>query len=190
MMKLFWGGLFVLGYILAVGPPRALYLKYLEDTGHGELSRQPSVIFLLIELAARLLCLMLIAVLVEDQLGKALFETLRLETAFSILGIAGVLHSIAYFVFIVIPKGENLWLTDKFYRVFRNIAYSCIPGLFIALLIILWEVSRGLEPYETGFAQNVYLYSAVFLIVIGFGEAVCVSRSPSAVDRKYKKREE
>lgn len=185
-MSVIWKYLFLLGYVTAVGPPRSLYLKYREDLSQGELSKQPHAIFLAIELAGRLLSLMLIAVVVEEQLGKSAYEALRLETAFTIVGSAGILHTAAYFVFVVLPKRGDNRVSYSLYRVFRNIAYACIPGLFLVLISIVWERVNGLEPYESGIAHDLYIYSVVLLVAVGFVEAVIVSRHPSAVDSRYK----
>ena len=178
--------LFFIGYIFAVGPPRAMDLQNREDKSGGELANQPIGILLVLELGMRLVLLMCCAVALEEFIGKGVYEVLQLEILFSVLGVCGVAHTLAYFVFLVVPKIRKRSSYEKLYRFARNISYSPLPGFTVVAFVLLWEMVHGYEFFETNYPLEFYFLTTTAMLVASVAETFISKRTPLGLDQTYK----
>lgn len=184
-MQFFWNSLFLIGYLLAFGPPRAIYLLEHEKATNGELKNAPPVLLVVIELGVRLTALMVIAVTLQNLMTNQLYEIYRLDLGFFILGTVAIVHTCSYFLFLVVLRDGMGSLADRIYRLVRNISYSFVPGLAAVILVLVWEWQQKIDPFSSGYVELVYQLTTLAMLVASVIEAAFVKRKPQGLDKLY-----
>ena len=178
--------LFFIGYVFSVGPPRAMDLQLSEDKTGGELANQPIGILLTLELGLRLILLMCCVVAVEELIGKGLYESLHLDTFSFILGLSGISHTLAYYIFLVLPKNRNRQCFEKLYRFVRNLSYSPLPGFAVVAVVLVWEQEQGFDFFETSLPFYFYGVTTLTMLAASVIETFLSKRTPLGLDESYK----
>ena len=184
-MQFFWNLLFLFGYLLAFGPPRAISLIEHEKTTGGELKNAPPVLLVLIELGVRLMILMMLATSVQNLISNQLYETYRLDMGFFIVGIVAILHTGSYFLFLVLWRDVMGSLSNRIYRLLRNLSYSFLPGLAAVFVVLVWEWQQKIDPFTSGYVETVYQTTTLVMLVASIVEAAFVKRKPQGLDKLY-----
>lgn len=184
-MTSIWKTLFLIGYLLAFGPPRAISLLEHEKVTDGELKNAPPVLLVLIELGVRLTLLMIIAVILENLITKQYYEIYRLDLGFFIVGAVAIVHTCSYFLFLVFLRDGMGRLADRLYRLVRNISYSFLPGLATVSLVLLWEWQQKVDSFSSGYVEPVYQFTTLAMLAASIIEAAFVKRKPQGLDKLY-----
>ena len=175
--------LYVLGYVLFVGPPRTLDIYNQETLGEGELSGKPLWFVGLVELFVRLGMLLCAVVLAETVLTAPIYDRLRFDIAAGIVALVGVAHTSIYYVVLVVllpQKGKRML---RVYRLLRNCCYAFLPGLVTLTTMRVWELfDKSFQPSGIEFVYA-YLVTTMALFVIGIVEAYMIERRPLGLDR-------
>ena len=185
-MQFFWNSLFLIGYLLAFGPPRAISLLEHEKATDGELKNAPPVLLVLIELGVRLTVLMVIALTLQNLMTNQLYEIYRLDMGFFIVGAVAIVHTGSYFLFLVLLRDMMGSFADRIYRLLRNLSYSFLPGLGAVFVVLVWEWQQKMEPFSSGYIETVYQMTTLVMLVASVVEAAFVKRTPQGLDKLYK----
>ena len=170
---------YAVGYLLLITPPQAVDLMQKQKTCQGELSRLPLVIVIIVELAIRLAILMLLAVGIESVVGDVIYESMRLDGAFLLVALLGILHSVSYYLMF------GYWYDRlehtramRLYRLLRNIGYAFIPGLGVVLPLMLLRYREPQWVLGDGFLLVIYGLITVVMIIVGIIEVMLTRRKP------------
>lgn len=178
--------LFLLGYVLFVGPPRAIDLQRKESRNGGELSGLPVWLVLVIEAIIRVGLLLVVSVLLEQMLGYYWYSQLRIDAVIGLLLLVGGAHMAIYYLMFVLLVHKIGLAAGRLYRVFRNLLYSALPGAPVLMIMYLWE---GIQPglsFTDEQRFTAYLFSALPFVLAGIVEAILVRRKPLGLDHNIK----
>lgn len=185
-MQFFWNSLFLIGYLLAFGPPRAISLLEHEKATDGELKNAPPVLLVLIELGVRLTVLMVIALTLQNLMTNQFYEIYRLDLGFFIVGAVAIVHTCSYFLFLVVLHDAMGSFANRIYRLLRNLSYSFLPGLGAVFVLLVWEWQQKIDPFTSGYVETVYQTTTLVMLVASIVEAAFVKRKPQGLDKLYK----
>jgi len=175
--------LFCLGYLILVGPPRAISMKKkLEQRENSELFGKPIWVVLIAELAMRGSVFIILAVSFELLLGNDVFETLYGDEVLVGLMFCGVLHVSAYYIGLVIIYPNNKNLGIMFYRLGRNLAYAIFVGILSVTCILFYQYANQIKIIKGDIA---IIFDNIFFIfvLIGVIEAILkVNKKASTID--------
>jgi hypothetical protein len=175
--------LFILGYLLVVGPPRASNLHVMEREQAGELKNQPLLVVLIVEYLMRSVMLLLIFFGVESLVGKFIYETYLLDYLGLLLLGLGALHTFSYYLCFALLKQNTKGVRLRLYRLLRNLTYSWLPGVGLVGLLLLVEFLQEKEPFtHLEMFMNVYLFSTAIVLLISMIEWALVKRHPLGLD--------
>lgn len=186
-MKVLSKGLFLLGYILLVGPPRALDLQSKERETGGELADQPLALVLVVELMLRSAFLLLVAVLAEELMGKFYYDHYKLDLMMAILIASGLVHAVFYFIFIGLLYPRSSKTALRLYRFGRNMAYAALPGLVTVIPPLIWQTKNQIPPFSGDLIDVVYFGTFAVMALAGIIEALILNRHPLGLDESLRK---
>lgn len=186
-MKVLSQGLFLLGYILLVGPPRALDLQVKERKSGGELADQPLVLVLVVELMLRSALLLLVAVLAEELMGKFYYDHFKLDLMMAIFIASGLVHAIFYYIFIGLLYPRIGRTALRLYRFGRNMAYAALPGLVTIIPPLIWQTKNQIPPFSGDLIEVIYFGTFAVMALAGTIEALILHRKPLGLDKSLKK---
>lgn len=173
----------VLGFVFLISPPRAIDLTASQRASQGELAKQPLFIIMLVELMIRIAGILLLATSLEFLLGNRFYETIKLDTGFSIIVAQGVLHSLCYYLTLGYLKAYiGITTAMRIYRLLRNLCYSVLPGFAVILPIVLWRTGHEEPLYADGIVFQIYIAVTVAMMIIGEIEALVMQRKPLGLD--------
>lgn len=175
--------LFILGYLFVIGPPRASNLHSVEVKEAGELKNQPLVVVLIVEYLMRSVMLLLIFFGIEFVVGKAIYETYYLDYLGLLMLSIGAFHTFSYYLCFALLNPFKKVVRFRLYRLLRNLAYSWLPGVGIAAVILLVEFLQEKDPFtHLEMVVNVYLISTALVLLIATIEWALVKRHPLGLD--------
>lgn len=175
--------LFLVGYFLFFGPPRALDLQRSENAKGGELSGLPTWAVLGIEAMVRGGSLLVFAVSIEALLGSYWYSHFMLDLVMGVVILVGLGHMLAYYLIFSVFEKRLGRLTGRVYRFARNICYAFLPGLAVIDAMLLWQALRPLELIPVNSLGVGYWISTAVLLAIGLLEAAIVKRQPLGLDK-------
>ncbi len=129
--------LWLIGYVLLIGPPRIFAIRAKARQTGSELSDLPFAVLIGIEVMVRGGLLLLLMVAVEGLLGKALYEYLLLDYFFLALVFTGGIH-LAIYLHCFSFRG-NKPPPMRTYRMGRNACYAVAPALAASFIGLLWQ---------------------------------------------------
>lgn len=180
--------LFVLGYILFVGPPRALDIAVSERNKGGELSRVPVWGVVLVEGMIRLVILLSAAVLLEQTITPYWYSWLEIDRSAAVVLVAGCLHMVVYYLLLHRFRARIGFKAFRIYRLLRNISYAFLPGLGAVTLGLLYDAQQSTPSFYSHLQLTVYVIVTATFLVVGISEALIVSRTPQGLDTYLKER--
>ncbi len=175
--------LFCLGYLILVGPPRAIKMKKNSDNNNSwELLGKPVWLVLIVELAIRVSMFIMLAVSIELLVGNEVFEVVYGDEILVGLMACGMLHVLAYYIGLIIitPKNKNFGMI--FYRLGRNVAYSFFMGLLSVSCVLFYQYANEIKIIKS---EITIIFENIFLvfILIGIIEAIFkANKKASTID--------
>lgn len=171
----------VFAYAFLISPPKALDLKRREAQLGGELSRQPLIVIVGLDLLIRVTALAMFAWGLEWFMGDVFYESYRLDLVFLTIVLLGGCHHLIYYLFFAVwhPVGR---FRARVYRFLRNLLYTPLPSLAALLPVMVYEFFHGVEAYESLIWQSLSPYVLSITLVVGLIEAAIGNRKPSGVD--------
>jgi len=182
--------LFLFGYVLFVGPPRALDIAVAERRKGGELSRVPVWGVVLVEGMLRCVLLLGIAVAFEQLISPYWYAWLEIDRSAFIMLIVGALHMMSYYLILHRFHKRLGARAFKLYRFMRNIGYALLPGLAVVTVGLLYDAQLVVSEFTLQQQYLVYSVVTAIMLVIGLLEAVLVSRNPQGLDSYLNRRAE
>jgi|GEM_PF-1427332 len=166
------------GYILLIGPPKALEIQIQANKTEGELSGRSLLVVLLSETALRASAFLLVGFSIEQLLGNESYEKYRIDYLFFWLIVAGAMHIVGYYLDKGIFTNTNQRLGILLYRIGRNFAYAIIPTIFAVLCALYYQFSQQLELFSGILVHIVFFVTYLIFILLGIQEAILSSLSP------------
>lgn len=165
-----------------VGPPRAATLYQTERQSNGEMSKQPLLVMILLELFVRGALLLGLFVALESLVGKHYYELYRLDTLGMLLLGFGVSHTLVSYVFLSLLQPRLGSVGYKFYRLFRNLCYAPWPAVASVALVLLWQWALKEEPFSGEFIWQFSGGVYILMLCASVIEVLMVSRRPLGLD--------
>lgn len=169
-----------------VGPPRAATMYQTERLSRGEMSKQPLVVMILLELFVRGALLLGVFVAVEGSIGKHYYELYRLDTLGMLLLGFGICHTLVSYVFLSLLQPRLGLLGYRIYRFFRNLCYAPWPAIATLAFVLVWQWSQKIEPFSGDYIWNITWGVFFLMLAASFVEVIFVSRRPQGVDTAFK----
>ena len=165
-----------------IGPPRAATLYQTEKQSEGEMSKQPLIVMVVLELFVRGALLLGLFVALESSLGKHYYELYRLDTLGMLLLGFGVCHTFVSYLFLSLLQPRLGAAGYRFYRFFRNLCYAPLPAVASIVVVLLYQWAQKEEPFSGEFIWQ--LSGAVYILMICASvlEVFLVSRRPLGLD--------
>lgn len=173
--------LFVVGYCLFLGPPRAYEVQLSHVSKEGELAQQPLWVILGLETLLRALLVVIIFTLGELIIGADWYSFLRLDSSLTILLGAGVVHTVGYLYLYTTRDRKRKRLVGVFYRLLRNSSYALTPGLAVVTIWLLIDGTRATPRMSDDFVSIVYLSVTALVFIAGLIEALSIKRRPLGI---------
>lgn len=178
---------YVMAYIMLIAPPRAIALTAEQREKGGELSSQPLIVVLAVELFMRVALVLLIAVMTESWLTETVYETYLLDRVFSLIVILGSLHTLSYYFLLgEFQQRIGAVLSMRIYRLARNLCYCAVPGLVAVIPVLVWQWKNDRLPFSDGLAFEVYTITTLLMLAAGLLEAMVMHRKPLGLDRNIR----
>ena len=182
MIKMFSNTLFILGYILLVGPPRAIAIRENADRYNDELQGKPVRVVMLFEFMLRAGIFLVIAASIESLLGDYLFERYQIDFFLLSLIIAGVIHTLTYYFGYCYLESQNPSVY-RIYRLGRNFAYAIVPAFVAAGLVLIWQDFNHIELFSDDWVENTFIVTWSLFILMGLMEALLMKRIPTGLGK-------
>ena len=182
MLKMFSNTLFILGYILLVGPPRAIAIRENADRYNDELQGKPVRVVMLFEFILRAGIFLVIAASIESLLGDYLFERYQIDFFLLSLIIAGVIHTLTYYFGYCYLESQNPSVY-RIYRLGRNFAYAIVPAFVAAGLVLIWQDFNHIELFSDDWVENTFIVTWALFILMGLLEALLMKRIPTGLGK-------
>lgn len=180
-MRFFWSLLFVAGYVLFLGPPRAFEIAEKQRVTNGELASQPLWVVLIVEAMLRGVLLVGLATAVESFLGKDWYSWLMIDQSVAVLLLAGLLHMLIYYVVFKSRKRRRKAMLGRIYRLFRNLSYAVTPGLAVVTLALTFDRFKATPDLTTSDLYAMYGATTSIFLLVGVAEALFVKRRPAGL---------
>lgn len=180
--------LFILGYILFVGPPRALDIAVSERRKGGELAGVPVWGVVLVEGLLRLVMLLVVAVSFEQLISSYWYSWLEIDRSAAVMLVVGSVHMTVYYLILHRFHRRIGSRAFRLYRLLRNVAYAFLPGLAVVTLALLYDAQRVTPIFDMYRQLLIYGTVTVLMLVAGISEAVLVSRTPQGLDEYLQRR--
>ncbi len=179
--------LFLLGYVLLVGPPRAVEISsYAEDSG-DELQGKPIWVVILAEFIFRSGLFLIIAASIEFLLGDQLYEQYRLDLFMGSLIFAGLIHTYSYYAsYYLIDSSRHR--QSRIYRLGRNFAYAIVPAFMAAGLVVIWQDINDIELFSGDYLYQAFFATWSLFVFMGLFEALLMKRIPRGLGKILLKR--
>lgn len=180
-MRFFWYLLFVAGYVLFLGPPRAYEIAKKQRENDGELASQPLWVVLLVEAMFRGVVLVGLATVVESFLGKAWYSWLRIDQSVAVLLVAGLIHMLVYYLVFKSRQRRRKAALGRVYRLLRNLSYALTPGLALVTVVLAIDKLRATPELTDSDLHMTYAITTAIFLFIGIVEALFVKRRPAGL---------
>lgn len=180
--------LFILGYILFVGPPRALDIAVSERRKGGELASVPVWGVLVVEGLLRLILLLIVAVSFEQLISSYWYSWLEIDRSAAVMLVVGSLHMLAYYLILHRFQRRIGSRAFRAYRLVRNLAYAFLPGLAVVTLALLYDSQQVIASVDLQLQASIYAGVTSVMLIAGIVEAVFVSRVPQGLDDYLQRR--
>jgi|SaaInlStandDraft_6_1057023.scaffolds.fasta_scaffold119404_1 hypothetical protein len=164
-------GLFYLGYITLMGPPRASYMHSYSTNIGAELYSSPLWVVLMVETAVRGAFFIMLGYLVESIVGVVLFAKFHGDNFLKSLMVLGGIHVLAYFIGIGIIAQRERMLGMFIYRIGRNFSYAFVVALFSELSILTYQYVNDIKLFSGSFVEQGFMFTLEFFIILGSLEA-------------------
>jgi len=179
--------LFLMGYVLLVGPPRAVEISSHADDSGDELQGKPIWVVILAEFILRSGLFLIIAVSIETLLGDQLYEQYRLDLFLGSLIFAGLIHTFSYYAsYCLIDSSEHS--QSRIYRLGRNFSYAIVPAFMAAGLVVIWQDINDIELFSGQYLEQVFFATWSLFVLLGLFEALMMKRIPTGLGRILLKR--
>lgn len=187
-MKGLYRLLFILGYVLFVGPPRALDIAVSERRNGGELASIPVWGVLVVEGMLRIVLFLIVAVVVEQLITPYWYSWLEIDRSAGVILAIGLLHMTGYYLILHRMRRVLGVKAFRIYRLLRNIGYAFLPGLAAVTLGLLYDSQAAVQVFTEH--RQLIVYGAVtsVMLIVGSAEALFVSRLPQGLDQYLKER--
>lgn len=182
-----WQLLYVLGYVSLIGPPRAVHIKASAVEKGGELADQPLWVVVVAELIVRGGLFIMLGALVESTIGKAFYETYRMDLFLGALILCGLVHTTAYTLCFVLFR-ENIALSQRIYRFVRNMCYSVIPAFPVAAFLLIWQDMQRFRFDNPHIVEWAFLGTWSLFAVAGIVETFITRRRPRGMGEAFLER--
>jgi len=170
--------IFFLSYILLIGPPRAITILSEEKRFNGGVTDLSFFFITVVEYVFRSGLLLLLAVLLEELLGKYIFELYMVDNFFGVFLFIGLLHTIFYYLAFIKISTSSTRLGFKIYRLGRNISYALVIGMVSAVVTLLWQTINQIKPFSGDIVESVFLIVLLTFSAFGVIEAFWIKRKP------------
>lgn len=180
-MRFFWYLLFVAGYILFLGPPRAYEIAKKQQENGGELASQPLWVVLIVEAMFRGVMLVGLATVVESFLGTAWYGWLRIDQSVAVLLLAGLIHMLVYYLVFKSRQRRRKAMLGRLYRLLRNLSYAMTPGLAVVTLALAVDRLQATPELTDNDLHMTYAITTAIFFLIGVVEALFVKRRPTGL---------
>ena len=187
MLQLFLKMLYFIGYMLLIGPPRAIEILDKANNQQGELAGQSLWQVIVIEFVVRSGLFLIVAVLVEALVGDLAFEIYKMDLFFAALILAGVVYSLFYFIAFGLNP-EKIGKRCRLYRIGRNFSYAVVPAFPAAGLALFWQQINQQTLFSGNLVSQVFLLTWGIFILAGLIEALIVFRQPMGLDEKLQEK--
>lgn len=187
MIAMFSHTLFIIGYILLAGPPRAIEISINANRYGDDLQDKPIQSIFLFEFLLRSGVFLVIAASIESLLGDYLFERYQLDLFLMSLILAGGIHTLAYYVAYCLLDPHNRSVL-RVYRLGRNFAYALIPAFVAAGLVLLWQEINYIELFSKQHVEKAFIATWCLFVLIGLVEALIMKRIPTGLGQSLSKR--
>jgi hypothetical protein len=179
--------LFLIGYVLLVGPPRAVEISnYANDAG-DELRGKPIWVVILTEFVFRSGIFLIFAASIESLLGDQRYEQYQLDLFLGSLIFAGLIHTFSYYASycLTYSSGHSL---SRVYRLGRNFAYAILPAFMAAVVVLTWQDINDIELFSGGYIERVFFVTWCSFVILGLFEALLMKRIPTGLGEILLKR--
>jgi len=132
---------------------------------------------LMLDYSIRVVLLFSVGLGLEYLFGNELYESFMIDYALVVIVILGGVHWCVFGVLSGLNLAPRLRYT--LYRAARNACFAPMPGLFLVVPVLAWEFYQGYEPYESGFAYQVYCVATITALVLGLAEALLSKTAPT-----------
>ena len=179
--------LYLIGYVLLIGPPRAVEISAQANDSGDELQGKPIWVVVLNEFILRSGIFLVLAASVESLLGDQLYELYRLDLFLGSLILAGIIHTFSYFVsYGVLSSPVRAF--SLIYRLGRNFSYAIVPAFIAVGCVLVWQDINAIELFSGDYIEQVFFTTWSIFIVLGLLEALIMKRVPTGLDRVLFKR--
>lgn len=179
--------LFLMGYVLLIGPPRAVEISSHANAIGDELQGKPIWVVILTEFIFRSGIFLVVAASIESFLGDQLYEQYRLDLFLGSLIFAGLIHTFAYYASYCLIKSSGHSLS-RIYRLGRNFAYATVPAFLAAGLVVIWQDANDIELFSGDYLDQVFLGTWIIFVILGLFEALLMKRIPTGLGQILLKR--
>ncbi len=179
--------LFIIGYVLLVGPPRAVEISANAKDSDDELHAKPIWMVILAEFILRSGIFLVIAASIEAVLGDYLYELYHLDLFLGSLILAGIIHTFSYYASYCFmgSKGHSM---SRFYRLGRNFAYAIVPAFVAAGLVLVYQDINDLQYFDYQQVEIIFFITWAFFVFLGLFEALFMKRIPMGLGSVLLKR--
>jgi len=181
-----WKILYVIGYPLLVGPPRAIHIKASAVDSGGELADKPLWLVIIAELIVRGGMFLVIGATIESTIGEAVFETYHFDMFLGALIVCGTTHTAGYaFCFVVLA--DRLERAQRLYRLIRNMCYAVIPAFPVAAFLLIVQDVQRFRFEDPNIIQYAFALTWALFMIAGLIEGLSMKRKPRGMGEDFLK---
>jgi hypothetical protein len=171
-----------IGYILLLGPPRAIKMHADAQGTGGELDGFAQWSVVCLELMVRAGVLLVLSWALQEALGHEVFRRFQVTFLLMALAVSGVLHTVVhYYCFGMKKRHWSIKQRMRVYRLGRNLTYSVIPAFPFAGVVLLWQEVNRVPLFHGNIVELTFIGVWVFAAVLGFAEGLWATRIPTGV---------
>jgi len=170
--------IFFISYILLIGPPRAITILSQEKRFNDGVTDLSFFFITVVEYVFRSGLLLLLAVLLEELLGKYIFELYMVDYFFGVFLFIGFIHTIFYYLAFIKISTSSTKLGFKIYRFGRNMSYAMVMGMISAVATLLWQTINQVKPFSGDIVESIFLGVILLFSALGVIEAFWTKRKP------------
>lgn len=170
-------------FVFLLSPPHAVEKSVRHNSTGGELRGVPVFFIVALETTIRLALLLVFAVCIQLLMSKNTYEKYHIDYFFIVVGLSGLLHMLAYYIFCGSTEKREKVIYTRLYRFSRNLCFSVLPGFIAVLPVLIIEWNDGIEPYSRPITVQVYLVVTISMVIISMIEAFLTKRVPVGLDK-------
>jgi hypothetical protein len=173
----------IIGYISLLGPPRAIFLHEKAKGTGGELDGLPIWLVVLAEFIIRGAMYLMAIFLLQELVGRHDFYRYQLTYFSATLGLAGILHTMIYFLTLCCGvKHWSLSTMQYTYRLGRNLTYTVPPALVTLLCMLWWQDMNHIPLFQGELVWQISGLAWLVFVLIGFVQAVIAKSIPTGLE--------